>query len=401
MYEALAAAFGERVRFARQSNRQTQAVVAGLSGITTDYLYQIERGKKLPALPVAMQLAKVLRVPLISLLGDASPEVHPVAPHDAGEAIYRALTWPGHDGKPAAPTDLHSQIQAAWHTWQNSQRRYSRLGRELPALIEATEQMRHLTDTTDTTARLTAERCATDLYGLVRTVAKRVGRVDLALLAADRGVAAAHAAADPVRLGAAQWNLAHVLLAQDQPEGAESVALHAAEALARHVADDLDALAVQGSLQLVAAMASVRLGKPWVARDRVRAVIPLAERTGERNVCWTAFGPTNVAIFGVSVEVEAGDTGEGLRLAERIEPDPGLSIERRVAFHLDQAKGYVQRQDYAGALVMLQAASTEAPEDVHYRPGAHKTLHTVVQRGRGPVARQAALLATRVGASAG
>lgn len=37
-----------------QGNHQTQAVVAGLSGITTDYLYQIERGKKLPALPVAV-----------------------------------------------------------------------------------------------------------------------------------------------------------------------------------------------------------------------------------------------------------------------------------------------------------------------------------------------------------
>jgi len=55
MDDELAQAFGERARFARQSNRQTQAVVAGLTGITPDYLYQIERGKKLPALPIAMQ----------------------------------------------------------------------------------------------------------------------------------------------------------------------------------------------------------------------------------------------------------------------------------------------------------------------------------------------------------
>lgn len=49
------ATFGERLRQARQQRHQTQAVVAGLSGITTDYLYQIERGK---TLPIVVQLAR-------------------------------------------------------------------------------------------------------------------------------------------------------------------------------------------------------------------------------------------------------------------------------------------------------------------------------------------------------
>jgi transcriptional regulator with XRE-family HTH domain len=398
MDDELARTFGQRVRFTRQGNRQTQAVVAGLSGITTDYLYQIERGKKLPALPVAMELARVLRVPLSTLLGETPTAGPAVPPLEAGVAIHHAMTWASPAQTSIDVAELHRQVESAWRTWQSSERRYSQLGRELPTLITATEQLRRMIGDDPATGRQ-VQRCAADLYGLVRTVAKRVGRVDLALLAADRGIVAAESAGDPVRRAAAHWNLAHVLLAQDQPEGAEAVALRAAEDIAPHVANDLDALAAQGSLQLLAAMASVRLGKPWVARDRVRAVLPLATRTGERNVCWTAFGPTNVAIFAVSVEVEAGDTGEGLRLAERIEPQPTFSIERRVAFHLEQAKGYTQRQDYAGALVMLQAASTEAPEDIRYRPGAHKTLHTVVQRGRGAVARQAAQLATRLGVS--
>jgi transcriptional regulator with XRE-family HTH domain len=396
MDDELARAFGEHVRFARKGNHQTQAVVAALSGITTDYLYQIERGKKLPALPVAVQLAQVLRVPLSSLLGEvpASPKV--IQPLDAGTAIHQALTWAPRTNTPPDVTGLHNQVKAAWGTWQSSERRYSKLGNQLPALITATEQLRRTAgDGQEPDHRV--QCCAADLYGLVRTVAKRVGRVDLALLAADRGIAAAETAGDPVRLAAANWNLAQVLLAQAEPGGAEAVALRAAEALNPHINSDLDALAVQGSLHLQAAVASVRLGKPWVARDRVRAVFPLAQRTGERNVCWTAFGPTNVAIFAVSVEVEAGDTSEGLRLAERVAPDPSLSIERRVAFHLEQAKGYNQRQDYAGALVMLQAASIEAPEDIRYRAAARKALHAVVQRGRGAIARQAAQLATQLG----
>jgi transcriptional regulator with XRE-family HTH domain len=116
MDDELARAFGERARFARQSNHQTQAVVAGLSGITTDYLYQIERGKKLPALPVAMQLANVLRVPLAALLGDVSPASQSMAPREAGDAIHRALTVPRQDTAPLEPTDLPGQVQDAWYT---------------------------------------------------------------------------------------------------------------------------------------------------------------------------------------------------------------------------------------------------------------------------------------------
>ncbi|HEY0583512.1 MAG TPA: helix-turn-helix transcriptional regulator [Chloroflexota bacterium] len=396
----LAAALGERVRFARQQRHQTQAVVAGLAGITTDYLYQIERGKKLPTLPIVLQLARVLRVSVSDLLGDPRPAERPIAPLEAGTAIHRALTQPltGDDG--VAVDTLHSEIRAAWRTWQGAPQRYTRLAGQLPALITATERLRRTTDGIPSRAR-DAQRCAVDLYGLVRSVAKRVGRVDLALLAADRGVASAEAAGNPVRLASARWNLVHVLLAQGQPVEAEAVARHATEALDGVVGDDLDALALQGSLRLLAAVANVRQGKAWAARDQVRSVIPLAARTGERNVCWTAFGPTNVAMYAVSVEVEAGDTSEGLRLAEGIEPKPSLSIERRVAFHLEQAKGYNQRQDYAGALVMLQAASVEAPEDIKYRPAARAALNIVVQRARGQVARHAASLATRVGVPVG
>lgn len=395
----LARALGERVRYARQANHQTQAVVAGLSGITTDYLYQIERGKKLPAVPVLMRLARVLRVPVAELLGEVSPDGRALPPVEAGAAIHRAFTRPALEGDVPTATQLRDQIRAAWRTWQSSPQRYSKLGMELPHLITDTERLVRRAHSEQPPDRRQTHRYAVDLYGLVRTVAKRVGRTDLALLAADRGVTAAENADDPIRLASARWNLAHVLLAQGQPEGAEAVALHGAEALDVLTSKSLDALALQGSLRLLTAVASVRLGDVWTARDRVREVVPMAERSGERNVCWTVFGPTNVAMYAVSIEVEAGEAGEGLRLAEKIEPGPHLSIERRVAFHLEQARGYTQRQDYAGALVMLLAVNAEAPEDVKYRPAARAALKAVVHRARGSVARQAARLAGQVGVS--
>ncbi|WP_334666628.1 helix-turn-helix transcriptional regulator [Streptomyces cyaneofuscatus] len=48
---------GERVRDRRRRLGRTQAVLAGLCGITTDYLSQIERGLKTPSGDVLARLA--------------------------------------------------------------------------------------------------------------------------------------------------------------------------------------------------------------------------------------------------------------------------------------------------------------------------------------------------------
>ncbi|WP_158839457.1 helix-turn-helix domain-containing protein [Saccharothrix deserti] len=399
MDEQLARRIGERVRFHRSAARQTKAVVAGLAGISADYLYQIERGLKLPTLTVVMRLADVLGVPVDKLLREASPAAAPRTRTAAGDELHRALTLPEAPAAPVALADLRQAVTDAWHAWQTSPTRYSRVTADLPPLITWADHALRSHHGDDTAReRRGVYRCRADLYGLVRTVTKRIGRVDLSLVAADRAIRAGEAADDPLRSAVARWNLAQVLLADGQTEGAEAVALHAVRELAPEVArDDLDALALHGSLMLVAAIAAARRGDRWMAQDRVRAVEPLSRRTGERNAFWTAFGPTNVDMFAVSVAVETGATAEGLRLAERIDHERSPSIERRVAFLLDQAKGYQQRRDYAGALMMLSAAEREAPEDVRHRPAARAVLHTLVQRGRRSVSSEAARLAIRVG----
>lgn len=400
MDKQLAQRIGERVRFYRVAANKTQPVIAGLAGITVDYLYQIERGTKLPTISVLADLARVLEQPVDALLHAESATPSRPAPGTAGDELHRALTLPVTACRPVDLGELSDGIGAAWHTWQTSPQRYSQLTRDLPRLITAVEgalQTVRGDDKAQDRGRL--YRNAADLYALVRTVTKRLGRVDLSLLAADRAIRAGEAADDPLRLAVSRWNLAQVLLADKEPESAETVALHGAKELKAVTADDdLDAVALRGSLLLVAAIAAARRGDQWTAYDRVRLVEPLARRTGERNTLWTAFGPTNVKMFAVSVAVETGDTAEGLRLAEQVSYDRSPSIERRVAFLLDQAKGYEQRRDFAGALMMVSAAERQAPEDVRHRPAARAVLRQLVQRGRRNVAGEAARLATRVGA---
>ncbi|WP_394615249.1 helix-turn-helix domain-containing protein [Lentzea sp. JNUCC 0626] len=399
MDEQLAATIGERVRLRCLASRLPKTVIAGLAGITADYLYQIERGLKLPTVTVLKQLAEVLHVSADELLSSSPKRGASTRPGAAGDALYRAFTRPLPPD--AAAVDLKAlqhNIFGAWQTWQTSATRYSELTPDLPALVVETEQALRSAANSSAADRREVQFCAADLYALLRSVAKRLGRVDVSLLAADRAIRAGENADDPLRLAMAQWNLAQVLLADGEAEGAEDVAMQAAEALSPQAAEDLDAVALRGALLLVGSIAAARQGNVWQARERVQTVEPLAKRTGERNTLWTVFGPTNVAMHAVSVEVEAGAAADGLRLAERIDHDRSPSIERRVAFLLDQAKGQVQRRDFGSALVMLSATEREAPEDLKHRPAAHKLLETLVQRARRSVATEAARLATRVGA---
>jgi transcriptional regulator with XRE-family HTH domain len=401
MDEQLARAIGERVRGRRTAERRKQIVVAGLTGITADYLYQIECGLKLPTLAVLWKLAEVLGVPVAELLGQKPAKSDRPSNAAAGEAIYRSLVSPVlATAAPPPITELRGRVAQAWWAWQTSPQRYSQLVGQLPQLIVDTESAVQAHQAEAVTSLRHAEGCAVDLYSLVRTVTKRIGRFDLSLLAADRAVRAAEAANDALRLGIAQWNLAQVLLADDQPEGAEMVAMRAADALRPLLAaGQTDTTAAYGALLLIGAVAVARQRDPWTAYNRLREAVLLAARTGECNTLWTVFGPTNVAMYGVTVEIEAGEVGEGLRLAERIDYRNSPSIERRVAFLLDQAKGYEQRRDYATALLLLHTAERQAPEDMQHRPSAHAILRAVVERGRRSVATEGTQLAARVGLS--
>lgn len=181
MDERLARVIGARVRAARAANHQTREVVAGLSGITTDYLYQIERGKKLPTIPVLAQLAQVLNVPLSKLLDKPeAPASDRPSMTDAGMVLYRALTQPIVPHEPPSVPELHRHVRSAWKTWQTSPYRYGELAHQLPVLITDTELAKQCYQSEDARSeRRQAQCCAVDLYGLLRTVAKRVGRVDL------------------------------------------------------------------------------------------------------------------------------------------------------------------------------------------------------------------------------
>jgi transcriptional regulator with XRE-family HTH domain len=401
MYPAPEVRIGERIRFYRQSKGRTQAVVAGLAGVTEDYLSQIERGLKTPTIALLHRFAQVLGVRISDLLGEAAV-VRDEASEPAGRAVQQALmSYASPDSAaPADLADLRRRVDAAWSVWQQRPLRFSEESAILPGLITDVQlAQREAAASAGAERQRECHQLAADLYFLLRTFAKRIGRPDLSLLVADRAVMAAQAADDPIRIAAAKWNLAHSLLSQGDAESAEDVAVRAAGELERQrLGGEAEVVAMTGALWLVSAVAAVRRGDPWTARDRVRDLAwPAARRSGEGNVMRTVFGPVNVALHGMSIEMETGETAEALRLADEIDASVLPSRERNTTFALEVARCYERRRDDPGVLLHLLSAEASGPEDLRYNSVARQLVHGLLRRARPTYAPQVRALAERIG----
>lgn len=332
------------------------------------------------------------------LLGESATE-HDERVHPVGYAVQSALmTYAGADDAPDL-LSLRGRVDGAWSIWQRSPHRYTEVSEVLPGLVtDVQAAQRGLARGSASDQRREIQRISADLFFLLRTFTKRIGRTDLSLLVADRGVLAAEAADDPVRMAAAKWNLGHILLAQGQSDGAEEVALKAIEDLQRETADDNhDAVGMAGALWLVSAVAAVRNNDPWTARDRLREkALPAARVTGDANVMWTVFGPTNVGLHAVSVEMEMGEAGEALRLADDIDISRTPSLERKTTFALEVARCYEQRRDDPGVFLHLVNAEASGPEDMRYNTLARDLVQGLLKRARPTYAPQVRALAERI-----
>ncbi|MEV0888543.1 helix-turn-helix domain-containing protein [Streptomyces microflavus] len=391
---------GALIRSARRRDGRPQSAIAGLCGISTDYLSQIERGLRQPSGEVLVKLAAELQVKVATLLGDTDPKPaksEPTVP--AGSAVVQALLQrhvPALDPLPAM--ELRTRVEQAWKVWQTSPRRFTEAEALLPELVREVEGALRVQRTgTDAAERRDVLRVSADLYGLLRSYYRRIGRLDLSLMVADRALRAAEDADDPLRIAAARWNLGHVLLSQPGSEqDAADVAMDASRDLATAV-DSPEAAAVRGALELVAVVADAHARRPWAARDRLATgAVPLARQSGESNTLWTVFGPTNVELHALSVEMTAGDAVEGLRLADRIDVSALPSRERKFTFGLEVARCYDLRRDDAAVLVHLLELEQLAPEDLERSPLGRQLVLGLLGRVRPTYRRQATGIAERL-----
>ncbi|MEV0976547.1 helix-turn-helix transcriptional regulator [Streptomyces sp. NPDC049915] len=390
---------GARLRYYRRKNGRSQAAVAGLCCITERYLSLIETGKKTPSSDLLSRLATELGVPIASLVSDEPPAKSTptlTTPPDIAKALMGYGASP--PGSATTPPELRERVEEAWGIWQTSAERFTDIEPLLPALIADTEYAVRAYHTREAGARRDVLRTAADLYGLLRSYCRRTGRLDLSLMVADRARRAAEDADDPIRMAAAHWNLGHCLLSQEggAAEAAE-VACLAGEQL-QDLTDSPEKAAMEGALELVQVVADAQQKSWWRARQRLtEKASRLGKRSGESNAMWTVFGPTNVTLHALSIEMLAGESSEGLRLADEVDITGLPSRERQFTYTVDLARCYDLRREDAAVFVHLLELEEISPEDMVRSRLALDMVDGLLHRVRPTYRRQVVVLAERMG----
>lgn len=295
-------------------------------------------------------------------------------------------------GEPPSLYELGAQVGEVMDAYQASH--YGLATRRLPILIsEALLAARTYTGQ----ERAAANRSLALAYQAAAQVLGKVGEYELAWIAADRGLGAAHNSDDEAVTASLLRSVAHCLMAT----GRFSEALQLVEEATNHLtpapgeaASDL--LSAHGSLFLTGAMAAARLGDRATVRALLCQAAGSARRLGrDANHLWTAFGPTNVALHQIATAGELGDGQFVAEMGQRVDTS-ALPMERRVRHALEVARALSTHNRVDEALAMLLDAEHEAPEQVRHHYLSREPVLGWISATRGRPARNIVDLARRL-----
>jgi tetratricopeptide (TPR) repeat protein len=191
----------------------------------------------------------------------------------------------------------------------------------------------------------------------------KLGEPEAAWIAADRAMAAAERAGNPLLVAAGAFRLVFVFISARHYDQAEETARTAAEAL-WPLADggDPQAMSLWGGLTLQRAVVAARINDPDTAYDHLERAKQIAGRLGEgRNDYNTEFGPANVGLQEVAIAVDLGDAGRALHAAAAVDTS-GMSADRQARLLIEVARAHAQRRQADKAVTVLLQAEQITPE---------------------------------------
>lgn len=360
-------ALGRKIAAERRRRGLSQPELARMIDRSVAWVSQVERGvRRVDRMSVLESLAVALDVPLAELAAEA-PVVAAVTeePPGAGglrlvlSGVYALRAMLDGHRAPAVST-LRTRTGKAWDLAHAG--RYTDLADLLRGLVPDLENA----------ARTVSEAERSEVFELIAATYQacsaalaKLGEPEAAWIAADRAMAAAERAGNPLLVAAGAFRLVFVFISARHYDQAEETARSAAEALQR-TADqgDPQAMSLWGGLTLQRAVVAARIGDPDTAYDQLERAKQMAERLGEgRNDYNTEFGPANVGLYEIAVAVELGDAGRALRTAANVDTT-GLSAERRARMLIDVARAHAQRRQIGDAVAALQEAEDITPEQV-------------------------------------
>jgi transcriptional regulator with XRE-family HTH domain len=230
--------------------------------------------------------------------------------------------------------------------------------------------------------RPAALRMLCDVTFIASSVVRNLGHPAEAWLGAERCRDAAQATEDPVLLGYAAYARASAASACGSFRRSLTVAGKAVDDLQPHVGLP-GGREMLGSLLLVCAYASRGLRQLDDSRAWAAEAAALAGRTGETDTMGLFFGPTNVNIWRIGIEVDGGDPGRAATIAGATNPAVIPAGFRQVFYYTDAARAYARlRGRDRDAVRYLLTAERLAPQHVHTSPLAQETTRALLERSR-------------------
>ncbi|MGW5467410.1 hypothetical protein [Streptomyces chartreusis] len=226
-------------------------------------------------------------------------------------------------------------MEQAWNDYQGG--RLGSVIAALPALLQTAQELeereaRRGDDRSDCWA------VSARTHHLAATTLAKIGESDISWLAAERAMRAADESDDPLVLASAARSGTHALLANGRYDDALELGNTAAAWLSSQVTEsDPAALSLLGMIHLRAAVAAARHQDRPTATGLLNRAEELAEDLGSDENYWqTGFGPTNVLLHRLSVELDLDNVSYVVENG-RINVDH-MPQERSVSHRIDYAR---------------------------------------------------------------
>ncbi|MGH3773614.1 MAG: helix-turn-helix domain-containing protein [Pseudonocardiaceae bacterium] len=351
-----ASAIGARARMIHRRRGLSLEVVAGLAGITKQYLSALELGQRgFNRRGLIEDLAEALGCSVADLTGQ--PYAQPADRESARAkrviaAIERGLGEATLDDVP----DVQPRPLDTLDGWARSAAElrdtasYRSSGEDIDAAL--IELQVHLV-TSDGRERQRAAELLTQAAYHAFVLATTFGYLHLAQLAAQRAYDAAQISERPELEAFAMFARAPSVARTGVRRRAVrmlDLALDDAQRLTTIRDDDTLGAETFGLLHLMGAHFAARDSDAAAAADHLDEAARVAILTGERNGLRQHFGPTNVNVWRVSIGAELG---QGPEVAERVVRKPiNLDIlgskDRSAALHFDLARSWAQAEGEQG-----------------------------------------------------
>lgn len=367
---------GTRIAYWRhRRGGMSQSALAGLAGVSQAYISQVESGHKpVERRRTLVALASALQVTVADLLGAPGDPTDPA--RDTITAVIpdiRAAIIECEEDDVRTPKPARAEVEALSRTIDGMRTR-SEHAAMAPLVGGFLRDAHHHGGELLVRAGYEASVCLRNL-----------GYRDLALPAARIAVRAAEDLGDLAWIGAARFVHTHAMPIEAAPTTGR-IADSALELLQPQVANR-DVRQMVGQLHLSASLVYAVAGRADIAADHLAAAQAEAETLGDPvdgggfNMC--CFGPTNVALWRMSVEAELGEYGKVVELARTTSPAPLAAVNRQQSYWmtLGRALAHSGKTDRE-ALSALINAERVAPTTFALNPMARDSVVAMVYRAR-------------------